>query len=219
MATRTLLEELAASYQREHGVAVSIESVGGVDAARRVAAGQLFDVVVLAADAMGQLVASDHVVLDSYTPIVRSGVSVAVPAGKPRPDIASVAALRQAVLAAPRIGYSTGPSGAALLKLFESWGVLDELKPRLTQAPPGVPVASLLARGEVALGFQQLSELLNVAGIDLLGPMPESVQIVTTFSAGVCAKATQPQAARRFIAFLASPATAGAKQRHGMTPA
>lgn len=219
MATRALLEELAGSYERECGVAVAIESVGGVDAAKRVAAGEAFDVVVLAADAMAKLVASEHLVIDSYTPLARSGVSVAVPAGAPRPDISSVGALRQAVLAASCIGYSTGPSGVALLKLFESWGVMDEIKPRLVQAPPGVPVAGLLARGEVALGFQQLSELLNVSGVELLGAMPEPVQIVTTFSAGLCAKSSQPHAARRFITYLASPATAAAKQRHGMAAA
>jgi molybdate transport system substrate-binding protein len=219
MATRALLAELATAAQAQLGVAAAVESVGGVDAAKRVAAGEAFDLVVLASDAIDKLMDGGHLVRGSRVDLVRSGVSVAVPAGAARPDLSSEAALRAAVLAAPTLGYSTGPSGTALLKLFEHWGLAQTLAPRLRQAQAGVPVAALVARGEVALGFQQLSELLNAPGIDIVGPLPEPVQIVTTFSGAVCATSTQPEAARKMLQFLASPACALAKRRQGMEPA
>ena len=140
-------------------------------------------------------------------------------AGAPRPDIGSEAALRQALLAARSIGYSTGPSGVALLKLFERWGIADTLRERIVQAPPGVPVGALVARGEVELGFQQRSELMHLQGIDLIGAMPPGAQIVTTFSAALCTASTQPGAVRELLAFMRSPETAALKRRHGMEPA
>jgi molybdate transport system substrate-binding protein len=146
-------------------------------------------------------------------------VAVAVRAGTARPDISSEDAVRQAVLGARSLSYSTGPSGVALARLFERWGIADEIRPRIVQPPPGVPVGTLVARGEVELGFQQLSELIHVEGIDLLGPLPPAIQIVTTFSAGVCAASAQPDAVRALLAFMASPDAADAKRREGMEPA
>jgi molybdate transport system substrate-binding protein len=219
MATRQFLAEAAAAWRQRGGAAVAIESVGGVDAAKRVQAGEPFDVVVLAADAIAKLAAGGHVVADSVTGLVRSGVAIAVPRGAPKPDIASEAALRAAVLAAPTLGYSTGPSGVALQQLFTRWGIADEIGARLVQAPPGVPVGSLVARGEVALGFQQLSELMHLDGIDVVGPMPEALQIVTTFSGAVGAASAQPAAARELLDFIRSPAADEARRRHGMQAA
>jgi molybdate transport system substrate-binding protein len=139
--------------------------------------------------------------------------------GAPRPDIRSEEALKRAVQAAKSIGYSTGPSGVALAKLFERWGIAADVGKRTVQAPPGVPVGSLVARGEVALGFQQYSELMHLEGIDVLGPLPASVQITTTFSGGVCAASQQGEAVRKMLAFLASSEATEAKRRHGMEPA
>jgi molybdate transport system substrate-binding protein len=123
------------------------------------------------------------------------------------------------VSAARSLGYSTGPSGVALAKLFERWGIAEELKSRIVQAPPGVPVGTLVARGEVELGFQQLSELMNLPGIDVLGPLPPAIQIITTFSGGTASASTQPDAARALLTFMASPAAAEVKRQNGMEPA
>lgn len=219
MATRQVLADLAQAWQQAGGAPVEIESVGGVEAAKRVQEGEAFDVVFLAADAIDKLVAAGKAVAGSRVDLVNSGVAVAVKAGEPRPDIGTEEDLRAAVLAAPSIGYSTGPSGTALLKLFERWGIATQLQPRLKQARPGVPVGTMVASGEAALGFQQLSELIHVEGISLLGPMPAPVQIDTVFSGAACATARDPQTVRALLEFMASPAADEAKRRQGMQPA
>lgn len=219
MATRELLAELTAAYLERSGQAVAMTSVGGVDAARRVQAGEAFDLVILASDAMARLAAAGHLRADSLTDLVHCGVAAAVRAGSTVPDISTEDALRRAVLAAPSLSYSTGPSGVALAKLFEHWGISDALQARIVTPPPGVPVGSLVAKGEVALGFQQLSELIHVDGISIVGPLPGAIQITTTFSAAMACGCKRPEAVRDLLDFLASPDTAGAKLRQGMTPA
>ncbi len=223
MATRQVLAELVSAFKQRSGCTVTMEAVGGVDAAKRVQGGEAFDVVVLASDAIDKLMAAGHLQAGSKVDLVRSGVAVAVRAGEALPDISSEDALKRAVLAAPSISYSTGPSGVALAKLFERWGISSEIQGRMVQAPPGVPVGALVARGEVALGFQQLSELLHVEGITVVGPLPPAVQIITTFSAGipasVVAGSAQDQGVRGLLDYMCSPQADQAKKRQGMDPA
>lgn len=219
MATRQVLAELVDAFQRRSGCRVAIESVGGVDAARRVQAGEAFDVVFLASDAIDKLVAAGRVQAGSKVDLVRSGVAVAVRAGARQPDISTEEAVRQAVLDARTISYSTGPSGVALAGLFERWGIAGEIQGRIVQAPPGVPVGSLVARGEVELGFQQLSELINLEGIAVLGPLPPAIQIITTFSAGVCTGTDKASAVRAMLDDMNAPEASEAKRRQGMEPA
>lgn len=219
MATRQVLAELTAAHERAGGSPTILEAVGGVDAARRVQEGEVFDLVVLAASALSALESAGKTVAGSTVALVRSGVSVAVPAGAPQPDIGTEDALKAAVLDAPTLGYSTGPSGTHLLKTFERWGILETVRPHIVQAPPGVPVARLVAQGEVALGFQQLSELLHVPGITIVGPLPPGVQTMTTFSAALAATCSRQDEARALLAYMASPAAAAAKVHQGMEPA
>ena len=218
MATRQLLAELVDAWRQRGGGEVAFESVGGIDAARLIHAGEAFDLVVLAADAITKLVAAGRIVRGSERGLARSGVAIAVRRGAARPAVDTEDALRQAVLGARTVGYSTGPRGAALQELFARWGIAAAIKDRLVQAPPGVPVGLLLARGEVELGFQQLSELMHLDGIAVIGPMPPGVEIVTPFCAAVCAASSQPEAAQAFLDFIHSPAADAARQRHGMSP-
>jgi molybdate transport system substrate-binding protein len=216
MATKQVLAELSAAYAASAGRPVKIESVGGVDAAKRVRDGESFDIVVLAEDVIGKLVAEGCCRAGSATAVARSPVAIAVPEGAALPDISSEDAVRRAVAQARTIGFSTGPSGTYLTKLFEQWGLADALAGRLVKAQPGVPVASLIARGEVALGFQQLSELLGAPGVRVVGLLPEPIQLVTTFTGAVGAKARDAAGAAALLAFLASPAADAAKRRNGM---
>ena len=220
MATKALLADLARLYEAQSpDSAVQIESVGGVDAAQRVQAGEAFDCVVLASNAIDKLLYSGKLVADSRVDLVHSSVAVAVPAGAPCPDISTEEALKQAVLQAASIGYSTGPSGTELLKQFEKWGITSQVQAKLMQAQPGIAVGALLAQGRVALGFQQLSEMMGVAGITVLGPLPEAVQVTTTFSGSVSVTSAQASAVLALLRFWASPATAAIKQRHGLQAA
>lgn len=219
MATRQVLAELADAYTALSGCPVRIESVGGVDAARRVQAGEDFDVVILVSDAIDRLIMAARVEKDSKVDLVRSSVAAAVRAGTPHPDIGSEDAVRSAVLAAKTVGYSTGPSGVALAALFVRWGITDEIAGRVVTPPPGVPVGSLVASGDIELGFQQLSELISLEGVDVLGPLPPDIRIVTTFSAGICTGSEQADAVRDLLDFMHSPQAAQTKRRHGMDPA
>jgi molybdate transport system substrate-binding protein len=212
MAMRHVLADLAAEYERRSSQRVALESMGGVDAMRRVESGEAFDFAVLAAASIEKLAAAGRV--GSRADLARSGIAIAVREGAPHPDIGSEDAVRNAVSAARAVGYSTGPSGRYLLRLFERWGIAA----RLVEAPPGVPVAALVARGDAEIGFQQLSELMHERGIEVVGSLPAAIQEITIFSGAVCASASQPAAAKTLLAFLASPETAAIKRGHGMEP-
>ncbi|MFM9971728.1 MAG: substrate-binding domain-containing protein [Burkholderiales bacterium] len=218
MATKQILLELSNKFQNTYSDQVSLESVGGVDAAKRVQAGEMFDVVVLASNVIDQLIGEGKIV-GARVDLVKSGVAVVVKAGAPRPDISSEEGLKRAVSNAKSIGYSTGPSGTHLTKLFERWGIAAQIKDRIVQASPGVPVGTLVAKGEIEMGFQQLSELIHLTGVDILGPLPPSAQIITTFSGGIAASAKEPDVARAWLEFLASSEAAEVKRNNGMEPA
>ena len=216
MATRELLSELISRYP---GGPVESEAGGGVDVAKRVRAGEAVDVVILSSTAIDSLIAAGSLLPDSRVDLVKSGVSIAVRAGAKHPDVASEAAVRRAVLAARTLSYSTGPSGVYLEKLFERWSILTEIRERIVVPPPGVPVGSLVASGEVELGFQQLSELMSLPGIEVIGPLPPEIQTITVFSGGISGGCAQPEAARALLTYLASPSVAQTKRRHGMEEA
>jgi len=220
MATKALLADLTQAYQAQTGVSVQIESVGGVDAAKRIQAGEIFDIVLLASDAIERLIASGHVQTGSRSDWVRSPVAVAVQTDAVRPDLSNEAAVKAAVLASPTLSYSTGPSGVYLEKLFDRWGIADMVKARIVVPPPGTPVGALVANGQAALGFQQLSELIALPGIDVLGTLPEDVAFITTFSSGIptviANDAARVAAVQSFLQFLASAGVEDIKRKQGM---
>ena len=218
MATRRLLGEMIAQFEKTSPHRVALESVGGLDAAKRVRAGEPLDVVVLAREVIDDLIGAARIVQGSRVDVAVSAIGVAVRSGTPHPDVSSADGVRAAVLAARRIGYSTGPSGQYLAKLFASWDPDGRLTDRITVAPVGVPVGSLVARGDIDLAFQQLSEL-GGDGIDVVGQLPPDIQMMTTFSGGVARASAQPDAARALLAFMASPALTPIKREHGMDAA
>jgi len=218
LATKEAYLELVPQFQRTSGHKVETSWVGMVDILKRIKGGEATDLVIGSAAAVDELTQAGKLAAPRVD-IARSGVGVAVRAGAPRPDISSGEAVKKALLKAKSIAYSSGPSGVYLAKLFEKWGVASELKPKITQTPPGVAVGTLIARGEIELGFQQVSELKPIAGIDLIGPLPADIQTITTFCGAPHAATKQAAAARALLAFLASPAAAPVIRRHGMEPA
>ena len=217
MAAREVLAELIKGFTAESGLPVQAVAAGGVEVAKRIEAGEDADVVVLSDTAIDKLIGAGQL-RSGRVDLVKSGVAIAVRSGTAKPDVGSEDAVRAAVAAAPSLSYSTGPSGVYLEKLFARWGLLEALRSRIVVPPPGVPVASLVANGKAALGFQQLSELLNVPGVEVLGPLPAAIQTITTFSAGISVRCARPQQAAQLLEYLCLPAAAGVKQRYGMEP-
>ena len=217
-AFREAYLELVPEFESASGHKVVTSFVGGVDLMKRMKAGESVDLVILAGKSLDELIQLGKVVPGSRVDLAKSGVAVAVRSGAPRPDISSADALKRALLAAKSVGYSTGASGVHLVTMFERMGIAADLKTKSKQAPPGVPVGSLIARGEVELGFQQLSELLPVAGIDVIGMLPPEAQEFTVFSAGIHVGAKEPAAARALVQFLTAPASVAVKRKKGMEP-
>jgi molybdate transport system substrate-binding protein len=215
MATRHILADLAGDYEASHGMRVEIRSMGGVEAAKLVRASEATDVVILASKVMASLEAEGHLAKGGTKDFARSEIGLAVRAGLAPPSVANEQAVRQAMGDAWKICYSTGPSGDHLRALCEKWAIPLA---RTLMAPPGVPVATLVANGDADLGFQQLSELIGQPGIEV-GRLPSEIQAVTVFSAGISINSRDLGAARALIAYLASVETDGAKRRHGMQPA
>jgi molybdate transport system substrate-binding protein len=210
--------ELVPGFERvtEHKVATIW--AGTVEIMKRMQAGETFDLIIMAGPSLDELVKLGKIVPGSRVDLVRSGVGVAVRAGAPKPDISSSDAVKKALLAARSIGFSTGPSGVYLAGLFQRMGIADEIKPKLKQVPPGVPVGTIIASGEAEIGFQQMSELIHVAGIDYLGPLPADIQRITVFSGGIHTGAKQADAAKALVKFLTAPAAVPVIKKHGLEP-
>ena len=219
MATRELLRELVARFRLDTGRTVIDAAAGGVDVARRVQDGEAVDIVVLASSAIDKLIVQGSLIAGSRVDLVKSGIAIDVRANSPKPNIGSEDDVKSAVLAARTVSYSTGPSGVYLEKVFERWGISAAVRNRIVVPPPGTAVASLVASGTADLGFQQLSELTNVTGIEVVGPLPPAIQSLTTFSGGISVRCADPAAARQLLVYMASPATVAAKHRHGMEAA
>jgi molybdate transport system substrate-binding protein len=215
-AFREAYLELLPEFERASGHRVTNTWVPSVQMMNRLKGGETTDIVILS-DASLEELAHAGIVAERF-PLAKSGIGVAVRAGAPRPDISSGDAIRRAALAARSIVYSTGPSGIYLRQLFERLGIADEIKAKVRQVQ-GEPAGAVVARGEAEIGFQQMSELLPVAGIDVVGPLPPDIQEITTFSAGLHASAPEPAAARALIAWLKAPAATPVIRKKGMEPA
>lgn len=184
----------------------------------RMKRGEKIDVVIMVGYALGQLIDQGKVVPGSRVDLAKSGIGVAVRAGSPHPDIRTVEALKQALLAAKSIAFSDSASGVYISsEMFKAMGIADQVAGKARMIPAD-PVGGVVARGEAEIGFQQVSELKPVAGIDLLGPLPPEVQKYTVFSGGVVTGSQQPAAAAKLLSFLASAAARPAIEDSGMEP-
>jgi molybdate transport system substrate-binding protein len=208
--------ELVPEFERASGHSVSSLWVPSVQMMARLKGGEQVDLVILSAAALDELIQAG--IIAERVDLARSGVGVAVKAGAPKPDISSGEAVKHAVLAAKSIAYSTGPSGIYLANLFQRMGIADQIRSKLRQVQ-GEPAGAVAARGDAEIAFQQVSELLPVPGLELVGPLPPDIQQITVFSAGLHARARSPDAARALIKFLTAPAAAPVIRRKGMEPA
>ena len=186
----------------------------------RLARGEIADVVILDGDAADRLAAGGIVRADTKVVLALSQVGMVVRAGARVPDISTVDAFKRTLLAAQSVGYSDSGSGTYLSTvLFDKLGIADQIarKSRKVRGPPsGEPVAAVVARGEVELGFQQVSELLHVPGVTFVGPLPVELQPGFTFAGTITTAARQPGAAAALLRFLASPEAAAVKNKHGL---
>jgi len=217
-ATEQAYRELAPQFEQASGHKVTTIFTGTLDVQKRIAAGESYDIILMAGPAIDDFIKAGKVVPGSRVDIARSGVGVAVKAGAPKPDIGSTEAVKKTLLAAKSIGYSTGPSGVYLTGLFQRLGVADAIKGKLKQTPTGVFVGNIVASGEAEIGFQQVSELAHFPGVDFVGPLPADIQEVTVFSAGLQVGAKETEPAKSWLKFLTAPEHAAAFTSRGLTP-
>jgi len=217
-ATKEVIDEVIPEFEKASGHKVTVIFTGAAKIKERIAAGEVYDVVIVGGPVVDAFIQQGRVVPGSRTDLMKSGVGVAVRAGGAKPDIRSSEALKRTVLAAKSIGYSSGPSGDYVITLVQRMGIADQVKPKMKQVPSGARISTMIESGEVEIGFQQISELIHEKGINYLGPLPAEIQKITVFSAGLHTDANEPEAAKALVKALRSPDAAAVIKAHGMEP-
>jgi molybdate transport system substrate-binding protein len=216
--------ELAPEYERSTHIKLATEfgpSMGTTHNAIpiRLDRGETIDVVIMAVPALIDLIKQGKVRADSRVDLVQSKIGMAVKVGAPKPDISTVEALKRTLLAAKSIAYSDSASGVYLsTELFPKLGIADQIKDKARKIEAD-PVGGVVATGEFEIGFQQISELRRVKGIDIVGELPPGAQRVTVFSAGIPANSKHPEEAKALIQWLSSPVAYAAIKKSGLEPA
>jgi len=207
-AVRAIVTELAGAFEKETGHKVSL-AFGTVGVTRQRLTAEPADVVIMSDVAIDESIKQDRVLSGTRTDIARTGIGVGVRDGAPKPDISTPEAFKQALLAAKSLTYVDPAQGATsgihFAGVLQTFGITDAMKAKTTLVPGGYP-AELVAKGEVEMVVHQISEIVPVKGVTLVGPLPREVQKVTVYSAGIATKATAPEVARAFVAFLTTPA-------------
>jgi len=218
-AMKAVVLELVPQFEKEtgHKAVVDNDTAGGL--AKRIEAGEAFDVAVITPGVINDLAKKGKIVADSRANVARVGVGVVVKEGAALPDISSVDTFKGTLLAAKSVAYidpaSGGSSGIYLSGLFDKLGIAAEIKPK-AKLKQGGYVAELIANGEAELGLHQISEILPVKGVKLVGPLPAEIQNYTTYAIAIGAEATQPDTARALIRLLTGPAAEGVLKARGM---
>ncbi len=218
-ATEEIYRELVPRFEQVSGHKVATTFVGTSDLQKRIAAGEAYDVVILIDTAIDDFIKSGKVLAGSRVDITKSGIGIGVRSGLPKPDVASADALKNALLAAKSIGYTTGPSGEAIDRMLRKMGIADAVKSRVKLPPSGTLVGTIIANGEADIGFQQTNELSHFPGVDYLGPLPAEFQDVTLRSGGILVAAKEKAAAQQLLKFLSGPEAAPVIRKHGLDPA
>ena len=219
ISAKEALHELVPEFERASGHKVNITYAGGSGLANRIREGTRGDLFIGPEEFSGPLIDEGRLLAGTRTAFARSTTGLAVRAGAPKPDISTPEKLKGALLAASSISYSGGASGMHFVKVLERLGIADAIAAKRVAARPGELIGAVVARGEAAIGVQQVSELLPVAGIDILGPLPAELQQTITYGATAFPQSTQRAAAQDFVSFLRSEAAHAVLRRKGLDPA
>lgn len=202
-AGKDALLELAPAFEKATGHKVTFVWAGSGAAEKRVLDGEGADLIMIATENIDKLIAANKVEAGSNTPFVKTGVGIALKTGLAKPDVSTPAALKKAVLDAKSVAYSQGPSGFHVAEVFKKLGLSDAVKDKLLITPSGVQIGEIVAKGEIDLGFQQVSELIHLPGIQFLGPLPAELQHYRVFAFGLHASSASRDAAKAFVTFVA----------------
>jgi molybdate transport system substrate-binding protein len=217
--TRAPYELLLPGFAEASGNKVTTTWDAVVSVTKRVAEGEVADVIMLPAAQIDELIKRGKLSPATRVDVATSGVGVAIRAGAPKIDAGTPDGIRAALVAANKIAFSTGPSGVHIQRLIAKWGLTDQLKAKIVPPVPNVPIGEVVARGDADIGFQQVSELLPVKGIDYLGPLPPDIQETTVFSAAVHAAAGPVTEAQALLKYLTAPEAVAVIRKTGMEPA
>ena len=220
IATREAYLELVPQFEKATGHKVTTAWSGTTAIMKTMAAGnEQHDLVVISSTEMEELMKQGKVVPGSRADLAKSGIGIAVKAGAKRPDVSTPDALKRALLDAKTVGYTSGPSGVYMAGLVERMGIAAEVKAKFRSVPSGGTIGTIVASGDCEIGFQQVSELVHIPGVDYIGPLPAEVQRVTVFSIGLQTGAPNPGPAKALVAFLTTPAAVAVMQKHGLEAA
>jgi molybdate transport system substrate-binding protein len=216
LATREAYLELVPAFEKSAGCNVTTTWAGTVDINKRMAAGEVFDLIISSNAAINDFATQGKIVQGTPTILAKAGIGIGVRKGAAKPDVATPDAFKRALLAAKSIGLSTGPSGVYLEKLFERLGIAEAVKAKTRLIPSGGTVSTLLANGEAEIGFQQISEIAHAEGVDYVGPLPPELQLISVFAAGAHTGAAHPDEARALVKFLTAPSGLAVMKKHGL---
>lgn len=214
---REAYTDLLPGFEKATGHKVTTIWGGVNEVANRVAKGEVADIVILPEKQINELIQSGKIDAGAKASVARSGVGIAIREGAAKIPATSDA-IKAALLKAKTISWSTGPSGVHMQDVVRAWGIEDQVKGKIVVSPPDTPVGVIVARGGAEIGFQQVSELIHIKGIQYLGPLPADIQETTVFSAAVHKNAAQSEAARALVKYLSAPEAAPAIRKTGMDP-
>jgi molybdate transport system substrate-binding protein len=218
-AMREVMDELVPMFERASGHKVAISFLSGAVLPVKVKEGAQADVVVTTPTTIDDLVAAGRVAPNTRVDFVRSGAGVAVRAGAPKPDIATPDAFKAALLAAKSVGYSQGPSGVHFMTVLERLGITDQVKAKGVVPPLGSRVGTLIAEGKAEIGVQQITELLQIPGIDFVGPLPKELQANIVYATATPTSAKEKAGAAALVKFISSEPALPVIKKVGLEPA